>query len=156
MENEGRKIYGQNCFSLVSIQPGIKFVPLRTNGGEVIPESGLFVRIKKTGEDDEELREKAALATILEEETKMADVTRSLYKVPRSSAGDANGEGRRVTSPPILQSYKSGISSPGLSDDVVQMVVEEPQVTVSGAGEEVVLTVEIHPADGSPSNVTAM
>ena len=28
--------------------PGIKFVPLRTNGGELIPESGLFVRIKKT------------------------------------------------------------------------------------------------------------
>lgn len=152
MENEGRKIYGQNCFSLVSIQPGIKFVPLRTNGGEVIPESGLFVRIKKTGEDDEELREKAALATILEEETKMVGVTRS-YKVPRSSAGDANGEGRRVTSPPILQSYKSGISSPG---PIVQMVVEEPQGTVSGASEEVVLTVEIHPADGSPSNVTAM
>ena len=29
------------------IFPGIKYVPLRTPGGELIPESGLFLRIKK-------------------------------------------------------------------------------------------------------------
>ena len=31
----------------MSVYPGIKFIPLRTSGGELIPESGLFVRIKK-------------------------------------------------------------------------------------------------------------
>ena len=33
-----------------SLYPGIKFIPLRTSGGELIPESGLFVRIKKKEE----------------------------------------------------------------------------------------------------------
>jgi len=47
VELEGRKLFGQNCFPLVSLNSGIKFVPMRTNGGELIPESGLFVRIKK-------------------------------------------------------------------------------------------------------------
>ena len=32
------------------LHPGIKFIPLRTSGGELIPDSGLFVRIKKTEE----------------------------------------------------------------------------------------------------------
>lgn len=63
-----KKLLGQNCISLVSLQPGelpaalvllmctcvtyvgIKFVPLRTSGGELIPEAGLFVRIRKTKE----------------------------------------------------------------------------------------------------------
>lgn len=48
MENEGKRIYGQNCFPVTSLLPGIKFVPMRTNGGELIPESGIFVRIKKS------------------------------------------------------------------------------------------------------------
>ncbi len=43
-----RRFFGQNCFPVVSLNPGIKFVPMRTGGGELIPESGLFVRIKKT------------------------------------------------------------------------------------------------------------
>ena len=47
VELEGKKLYGQNCFPVISLVPGIKFVPLRTNGGGHIPESGLFVRIKK-------------------------------------------------------------------------------------------------------------
>ena len=47
MDLEGRRIFGQNCFPLVSLNSGIKFVPMRTNGGELLPESGLFVRIKK-------------------------------------------------------------------------------------------------------------
>ena len=48
VENEGKKIYGQNCFPVSSLLPGIKFIPVRTNGGELIPESGVFVRIKKS------------------------------------------------------------------------------------------------------------
>jgi hypothetical protein len=40
-------VYGQNCIPLISLLPGIKYVPLRTPGGELIPESGLFLRIKK-------------------------------------------------------------------------------------------------------------
>jgi len=45
-----RQLYGQNCIPLISLMPGIKFIPLRTSGGELIPDSGLFVRIKKTDE----------------------------------------------------------------------------------------------------------
>ena len=48
MENEGKKIYGQNCFPVSSLLPGLKFIPMRTNGGELIPESGVFMRIKKS------------------------------------------------------------------------------------------------------------
>ena len=36
--------------SRLFVYPGIKFIPLRTSGGELIPESGLFVRIKKKEE----------------------------------------------------------------------------------------------------------
>ena len=36
-----------NTNYLLSLFPGIKFIPLRTPGGELIPESGLFVQIKK-------------------------------------------------------------------------------------------------------------
>ncbi len=30
------------------IHTGVKFIPMRTSGGELIPEAGLFVKIKKT------------------------------------------------------------------------------------------------------------
>jgi hypothetical protein len=65
-----KKLFGQNCIPVISLQPGtivtlllkltktvgnatvvnigIKFIPLRTPGGELIPGSGLFVQIKKT------------------------------------------------------------------------------------------------------------
>ncbi|XP_064406324.1 1-phosphatidylinositol 4,5-bisphosphate phosphodiesterase delta-1-like [Halichondria panicea] len=43
-----KKLLGQNCICLVSLQPGVKFIPMRTSGGELIPEAGLFVKIKKT------------------------------------------------------------------------------------------------------------
>ena len=35
----------------VSYIAGIKYIPLRTPGGELIPESGLFLRIKKEEEE---------------------------------------------------------------------------------------------------------
>ena len=71
-----KKLFGQNCIPVISLQSGkiqlpvsvtklamklavlllnfpvinvgIKFIPLRTPGGELIPGSGLFVQIKKT------------------------------------------------------------------------------------------------------------
>ncbi|KAL5474054.1 hypothetical protein EMCRGX_G028627 [Ephydatia muelleri] len=41
------QLFGQNCIQLLSLKPGIKFVPLRTSGGELIQGSGLFVKITK-------------------------------------------------------------------------------------------------------------
>eukprot|EP00731_Ephydatia_muelleri_P021749 Em0014g340a len=41
--------YAQNCIPVISLQPGIRYVPLRTPGGTLIPESGLFVRITRNG-----------------------------------------------------------------------------------------------------------
>lgn len=90
MENERKKLFGQNCFPVVSLLPGIKFVPLRTNGGELIPESGLFVRIKKVEGDEE-------VAVTPEEE-----------EVGVASGDTADvASSRRVTSPPVLQRFKS-------------------------------------------------
>ena len=39
--------FSVNPSVFLSVCPGIKFIPLRTSGGDLIPESGLFVRIKK-------------------------------------------------------------------------------------------------------------
>eukprot|EP00731_Ephydatia_muelleri_P028731 Em0020g375a len=41
------QFFGQNCIQLLSLKPGVKFVPLRTSGGELIQGSGLFVKITK-------------------------------------------------------------------------------------------------------------
>eukprot|EP00731_Ephydatia_muelleri_P028757 Em0020g401a len=41
------QLFGQNCIQLLSLIPGVKFVPLRTSGGELIQGSGLFVKITK-------------------------------------------------------------------------------------------------------------
>ena len=94
VDNEGKKIFGQNCFPVVSLLPGIKFVPLRTNGGELIPESGLFVKIKKVEGEEEDFvtPDPEEIAVVLEPEEE------------RSGADEA---GRRVTSPPVLQRFKS-------------------------------------------------
>jgi hypothetical protein len=40
------QLLGQNCIPLPSLLPGIKFIQLRKAGGELIPESGLFVQLK--------------------------------------------------------------------------------------------------------------
>ena len=103
VENESRKIYGQNCFHLISLQPGLKFVPLRTNGGELIPESGLFVRIKI--EENSETH----LPQIPEETSHQPNVTMSLTS---KTEYEKNGKivslmsPRRTTSPPVLQKFK--------------------------------------------------
>eukprot|EP00731_Ephydatia_muelleri_P028389 Em0020g33a len=41
------QLYAQNCIALVNLQPGLRYIPLRTPGGELISQSGLFVRIHK-------------------------------------------------------------------------------------------------------------
>lgn len=99
VENEGRKVYGQNCFPLNSLVPGIKFIPLRTNGGEIIPESGLFVRIRKTEGEE-------TLATIPEEGEGGSDIFLSL-RVPPSSRTASTTDIRRSTSPASLVNYKT-------------------------------------------------
>ena len=134
VENEGHKVYGQNCFPLISLIPGIKFIPLRTNGGEIIPESGLFVRIKKV-EGDEDLG--SPLPTIPENGV---DVTMSLGNAAaRYRRRESEGMSpRRVTSPPVLNSYRG--HSMGRSESMTPSVTSDDN--------EVVLTVEIHPEDG--------
>ena len=93
-----KKLFGQNCIPVISLQPGkitiiismhnkcsnttiefpmkfrtlsagIKFIPLRTPGGELIPGSGLFVQIKKTaaatpGSTESEARDREAVEDI--------------------------------------------------------------------------------------------
>lgn len=120
VENEGHKIYGQNCFPLVSLKPGIKFVPLRTNGGELIPESGLFVRVKK--------HEDGELPTIPE------DVTASL-NLAHMKAPVKERKPRSATSPPQMNAYKN------LAQPVHRMLSEQAE-----EGDDRVLTVEVHPS----------
>ena len=62
---------------------GIKFIPLRTPGGELIPGSGLFVKIKKTVAAEPNAREDTKKTSLDEqvggEEIAVADIEHSSY-----------------------------------------------------------------------------
>lgn len=148
MENEGHKVYGQNCFPLISLVPGIKFVPLRTNGGEVIPESGLFVRIKRV-EDNEESGEAeeppsgaadGVLDIILED-----DVDESPHTCDRHLSEPTYP--RRVSIPAQLRSTSE--ASLGMTKESVSPDLSLSSTSMKEYDNEVVLTIDIHPDDGA-------
>lgn len=62
---------------------GIKFIPLRTPGGEIIPGSGLFVKIKKTVAAEPSAREDTKKTSLDEqvgdEEIAVADIEHRSY-----------------------------------------------------------------------------
>ena len=136
-------MYGQNCFHVTSLIPGIKFVPLRTNGGELIPESGLFVCIKINRETDLSLEKGNGLFPIAEEALPTVEEDDHLQKNgttlggrPRfiTSADETKiikePVGRRVTSPPVLQSYKSSDASDSTSRQESALKAKEIEVIV--------------------------
>ena len=140
VENEGRKVYGQNCFPVISLLPGIKFVPLRTNSGEIIPESGLFVRIKKYEGQKEE--------SIVPEEK----------RTPKSPKAEKSPKAKK--SPKVERSPKSDKKSPKLKRDrtsessLLPTNYQAPPNSSSSTlmqqqkkGDEVTLTVEVHLSD---------
>ena len=134
VELDGKKLFGQNCFPILSITPGIKFVPLRSNGGELIPESGLFVRIKKAEGEGNRTMSPISGGVDTSKQLSAIDTTQSLpmnAKFFRSKFASAHDEDmgfdeedetvtelppttaskRRVTSPAILLSKRNGVSS---------------------------------------------
>ena len=108
-----------------SFHPGIKFIPLRTSGGELIPDSGLFVRIKKmeesighhSGHRSSQLKrqEKVSMDEGGEDSggrwAEGIDVTQSIPpsrgKVSPRRHDSAQGS-RPLSSPPILGSFEEG------------------------------------------------
>ena len=64
---------GQEIFltGIIFILVGIKFIPLRTTGGELIPESGLFVRINK--EEVEEIQPSSLRSAKLRRQMELSD-----------------------------------------------------------------------------------
>ena len=58
-------------FIIIIILAGIKFIPLRTTGGELIPESGLFVQISK--EEVEEIQPSSLRSAKLRRQAELND-----------------------------------------------------------------------------------
>lgn len=73
------------------LHPGIKFIPLRTSGGELIPDSGLFVRIKKTEEG------------VGHQRTHRSSHLKRQDRVPMDEAGEDSG-GRWAEDIDVMQS----------------------------------------------------
>ncbi len=160
-----KKLFGQNCIPVISLQPGmiatasnqnyylkvvnnapvinigIKFIPLRTPGGELIPGSGLFVQIKKTaGATEPETSRNAAEDTLSKSQVRrisrqeaidtergtIRDITKVAVKYgERNEENDESDEReekfdgedptasykRRFTSPATLESSPGNVNS---------------------------------------------
>ena len=115
--------------------PGIKFVPLRTNGGEHIPESGLFVRIKMMAvKEDKDHHSTSSRGDSVESSKPGIDVTKSLnvefnrikFTSKKQEAGDSGSDSddfssclqRRKTCPSILHNAKQSEVSFSSGDDM--------------------------------------
>lgn len=75
------QIFGQNCITLPSLQPGLKYIQLRKSSGELIPESGLFVKIKMewdNGHIHSPLPNKSSPHPKLTHQDELCDPTQSL------------------------------------------------------------------------------
>ncbi len=157
-----KKLLGQNCISLVSLHSGIpppthtsyyhdhshsppqthtytgiKFVPLRTSGGELIPEAGLFVRIKKTEGSAQtkhltyltsELKGAEGLETIAEDveaSIKSAHSSKYMQRQEATTDPEESLTRRTMSSPPSISSpppFFSGL--PPSSDQLLHQKIE--------------------------------
>ena len=150
------------CF--FCMPPGIKFIPLRTPGGESIPESGLFVRIKKVEErhdhggrtpslrhQDEVPEEPGEFSglSVLDD----VDVTQSINPGLRRSRQEEHDQ----HSP--LSSLKRFGSSPSLESRLEPVTTEGKHEAVSslnrpGKGKKVEVHAEVY-GDSSQTTSTA-
>ena len=139
-------------YGMLVIDIGIKFIPLRTPGGELIPGSGLFVQIKKTTESsapkvsDREVRETSQHQQIGGQEIEIvaADIenrsidddtllteesfeSESSYCERRVNFKEDGSSRRRCSSSPSSLKYTDGHFRGSMQLKVIAEVNEDPE-----------------------------
>ena len=166
-----KRIVSPFFFKSLSSFPGIKFIPLRTPGGELIPESGLFVQIKKKKlssltqqpeEDSPQVNGSETLnrADSTEQYFGDVDVTASIHpsllkqRAVNRTAKDSSDSARPLSSPPMLESHLETAEEEASWKSKLDELVRESRTGGGGREKQLEVVAEVHGDENKSEKTT--